>query len=58
MATPMALIYKVLFPSIATFDTPPDFDLDVVEPFNQVLDLVLHRYLDTVNTVQELENPP
>ena len=35
-----------------------DFDLDVVEPFNQVLDLVLHRYLDTVNTVQELENPP
>jgi hypothetical protein len=23
MATPMALIYKVLFPSISTFETPP-----------------------------------
>src|SRR5437899_5260586 len=23
MVTPMALIYKVLFPSIATFETPP-----------------------------------
>jgi hypothetical protein len=23
MVTPMALIYKVLFPSISTFETPP-----------------------------------
>ncbi len=23
MVTPMALIYKVLFPSITTFETPP-----------------------------------
>jgi hypothetical protein len=23
MATPMALIYKVLFPSMSTFETPP-----------------------------------
>ena len=25
MVTPMALIYKVLFPSISTFETPPIF---------------------------------
>src|SRR5215831_19635138 len=26
MAAPMALICKVLFPSISTFETPPDFE--------------------------------
>ncbi len=26
MVTPVALIYKVLFPSISTFETPPNHD--------------------------------
>ena len=30
MATPMALIYKVLFPSISTFETPPVSDTRVI----------------------------
>src|SRR5262245_13857458 len=29
MATPMGLIYKALFPSISTFETPPEHALNV-----------------------------
>src|SRR6266702_3745115 len=39
MATPMALIYKVLFPSISTFETPPFFPITGCE-FSRVQTLL------------------
>jgi hypothetical protein len=34
-----------------------DFDLHLIEAFNQVVDLILYRHADAVNAVQELEDP-
>ena len=34
MVTPMALIYKVFFPSISTFETPPT--LERINPFGSI----------------------
>src|SRR5713101_4216853 len=34
-----------------------DFNLHVVETYNEVLELALHRHADTMNPFQELEHP-
>ena len=34
-----------------------DFDLHLVEPFNQVMGLVLHSHADPMNPVEALEDP-
>jgi hypothetical protein len=31
---------------------PEDFDLHVIEAFNEIMSLTLHRHADTVDTVQ------
>jgi hypothetical protein len=35
-----------------------DFDLHVVEAFDEIMNLTLPPHPDTVNTVQQLEDPP
>jgi hypothetical protein len=35
-----------------------DFDLYLVEPFNQVVDLAVHGYTKAVNPFKQLEEPP
>jgi hypothetical protein len=36
---------------------PQDFDLYVIETFNQIMNLTLYRHADTVNAFQQLEAP-
>ena len=36
---------------------PKDFDLHLIETFNEVMNLILHGYADPVNPFKELEDP-
>ena len=36
---------------------PEDFDLHIIEAFNEMMHLTLHRHLDTVNAFEQLEDP-
>jgi hypothetical protein len=37
---------------------PEAFDLHLLETFNEIRHLTLHRHLDTVYAFEELEDPP
>jgi hypothetical protein len=34
-----------------------DFDLHVIEVFNEIMHLTLHRHLDTVHAFEQMEDP-
>jgi len=34
---------------------PEDFDLHIIEAFNEIMHLTLHRHADTVDAFQQLE---
>jgi len=36
---------------------PEDFDLHVMKAFNEIMRLTLHRYAETVDAFQQLEDP-
>ena len=36
---------------------PKDFDLHLVETFNQVMNLTMHAHTDPVNSIEQLEHP-
>ena len=34
-----------------------DFDLHIIEAFNEIMRLTLHRHADTVDAFEQLEDP-
>jgi hypothetical protein len=47
----------LIYPTDFLPEQAKDFNLHLIEPFNQVLNLALHRHSHAVNAFQQLEDP-